>query len=505
VSAEERVLIHAPVGRDGQLAQRVLAEAGVSAVVPASMEELCAMLDAGAGAVLLTEETLTPPGVALLRAALARQPTWSDVPLIVFGSPSSLLLEHSANMTVIERPVPIRTLISAVKAALRARRRQYETRNLVHRLEQSVRDRDQFLAMLGHELRNPLAAILTASELMDHRAGDALQREREIVSRQARHLARLVDDLLEVARVTSGKITLHRAELDLHGLVQRALAALQPAARRQGVQVVVHPAAEPLLLAADPVRLEQVLSNIVGNAIKYTPAGGRIEVEARREAGEAVLLVRDTGAGIDPAVLPRIFDLFIQAPDTLDRAQGGMGIGLTLVHRLVTLHGGSVRARSDGPGKGSEFEVRLPLQAAASEEPEPPPVATAKRRTVLLVEDNADSREAMQIALEQMGHRVISSADGDGGIRSALAEKPDVMIVDLGLPGRNGFEVARAVRDALGPGVRLVALTGYGQPDDRERALAAGFDVFLTKPAEMEAIGQAMNGGTGPERRALRI
>jgi two-component system, sensor histidine kinase len=494
VSVEDRVLIHAPVGRDGQLAQRVLAEAGVEAVLPADMQELCAMLDAGAGAVLLTEETLTPSGMALLLGALLRQPTWSDVPLIVFGAPSSTLLEQSGNMTVIERPVRIRTLVSAIKAALRARRRQYETRNLVHKLEQSVRDRDQFLAMLGHELRNPLAAILTASELMDRRAGDGSVREQGVVSRQARHLARLVDDLLEVARVTSGKITLHRSSFDLHGLAQRALAALQPAARRQRVEIALHADSAPLLLAADPVRIEQVLTNIVGNAVKYTPAGGRIDVEVLREGDEAVLRVRDTGAGIDPSILPRIFDLFIQAQDTIDRAQGGMGIGLTLVQRLVALHGGSVRARSDGPGKGSEFEVRLPLQAAPADAAEPQPAEPPSRRTVLLVEDNPDSREAMQIALELMGHRVIASADGNGAVRSALAEKPDVMIVDLGLPGRNGYEVARAVRKALGDGVRLVALTGYGQPEDRERALAAGFDVFLTKPAELDAIGRAMSG-----------
>ncbi len=362
MSIEERVLIHAPVGRDGQLAQRVLAEAGVEAVLPADMRELCAMLDAGAGAVLLTEETLTPSGMALLLGALARQPTWSDVPLIVFGAPSSTLLEQSANMTVIERPVRIRTLVSATKAALRARRRQYETRNLVHKLEQSVRDRDQFLAMLGHELRNPLAAILTASELMDRRAGQPL-REQAIVSRQSRHLARLVDDLLEVARVTSGKIVLHRVAFDLHEVAQRALATLQPAARQQGVELGLHSDSAPLLLVADPVRVEQVLTNIVGNGIKYTPSGGRIDVEVLRDGDDAVLRVRDTGAGIDPAVLPRIFDLFVQGPDTMDRAQGGMGIGLTLVQRLVLLHGGSVRAQSDGPGKGSEFEVRLPLHA----------------------------------------------------------------------------------------------------------------------------------------------
>ncbi|HEY5677531.1 MAG TPA: hybrid sensor histidine kinase/response regulator, partial [Myxococcales bacterium] len=293
----------------------------------------------------------------------------------------------------------------------------------------------------------------------------------------------------------SGKIRLHPSRFDLHGLVQRSLAALQPAARQQGVQLMVDPGPSPLFLTADPVRVEQVLTNIVGNAIKYTPAGGRVAIAAWTEGGEAVLRVRDTGVGIDPAILPRIFDLFIQAPGTLDRAQGGMGIGLTLVQRLVTLHGGSVRARSEGPGKGSEFEVRLPLETAAPHAAEPAPAKAPAGRTVIVVEDNADSREAMQIALEHMGHRVISSTDGNAAIRSALAERPDVMIVDLGLPGKNGFEVARAVRQALGTAVRLVALTGYGQPDDRERALAAGFDVFLTKPAELEAIGRAMSGG----------
>jgi signal transduction histidine kinase/CheY-like chemotaxis protein len=489
---ESRILVLAPLGRDAPLAVRALEEAGMSAQTCADLPDLCARIAEGAGAALVTEEALGSPAVGELISVLGRQPVWSDFPLVVFGS-GDTMLARVANVTLLDRPVRIRTLVSTMRSALRARRRQYESRNLLQALEQSVRDRDQFLAMLGHELRNPLAAILTASELLDRTGGGANARERAVLGRQTRTLARLVDDLLEVARVTAGKIVLHRAQVDVRDLVRRAAAGFAAIAQRQQVRLEVAGPQEPLLLLADPLRIEQIVGNLLANAIKYTPAGGHVRIEAARDGEEALIRVADTGIGIPPEMLARVFDLFVQAPGTLERAQGGMGIGLTLVQRLVHLHEGTVQAKSEGTGKGSVFEVRLPIRAGAVTEGNGSARAPSKRSVrVLVVEDNLDARDLLQLALEQMGHSVSVCGDGATAIDCALQQRPQAMIVDLGLPGCDGFEVAREVRSALGDRVRLVALSGYGQPQDRARALEAGFDQFLTKPAEIDALEHAL-------------
>jgi CheY-like chemotaxis protein/nitrogen-specific signal transduction histidine kinase len=392
--------------------------------------------------------------------------------------------------------VRIRTLLSAAGAALRARRRQYQVRDLLAVLEQSVRDRDQFLAMLGHELRNPISAILTASELMDRAAGKPFDRERAVVARQVRLLSRLVDDLLDVSRITHGKIPLREEDVDLRPLVQRTAQGFEKPAQLQGVELVCAAGEDPVTVRGDPLRLEQILANLTSNAVKYTNAGGRVELRLDREPGDALVRVRDTGLGISAAMLPRIFDLFAQAPAALDRAQGGMGIGLTLVKRLVELHRGTVQAASAGPGQGSEFVVRLPLARSGTERAVDAVSGSrgaSRRLHVLIVEDNLDSRDLLQFALEQLGHRVEPCEDGVSAIERAVTGKPDAMLIDLGLPGNDGYQVARAVREALGAAVRLVALTGYGQPGDRERALAAGFDAFLVKPAEIDVVERALH------------
>jgi len=489
----EQVLVLAPVGRDAQLAQRALESAGLVAEVCETIEQLCAQLGE-AGAAILTEEALHPHARGLLAAVLERQPAWSDVPLIVFGNLGTAF-EQTGNVTFLDRPVRMRTLLSAVRAALRARRRQYQVRDLVAELEQSVRDRDQFLAMLGHELRNPLAAIQTASELMNRSGGEAWPRERAVIHRQTRNLARLVDDLLDVSRITRGKIALHEERVDLRELVQRTAQGFADPARNSGLEIATVFADGPVLVRGDLLRLEQILANLLSNAVKYTNRGGRIDVRLGAEDGAAVLRVSDTGVGISAEMLPRIFDLFMQAPSAIDRAQGGMGIGLTLVQRLVRLHSGEVEARSPGPGKGSEFIVRFPLlrpEGTAVDGVASLPLTPPGRLRVLLAEDNEDAREILQVALEQSGHAVEHCGDGDAAIATALQRRPDAMLIDLGLPGQDGFAVARAVRKALGRAVRLVALTGYGQPSDRDRALAAGFDAFLVKPASLEAVEEAL-------------
>jgi signal transduction histidine kinase/CheY-like chemotaxis protein len=495
VNLEERILVLAPIGRDGPLAQRALAVAGMDAHVCRDVAELCAELEVGAGAALLTPEALVDGAVPKLAAALQSQPAWSDFPVVLFAGADLPELRGLANLTVLERPVRVRTLLSAIRSALRARRRQYETRAMMDELRRSVRARDQFLAMLGHELRNPIAAVLTASEIMERTRNNGV-REREIIARQARHLGQLVDDLLDVARVTSGKITLRATVVELHELLRGLLPEWETNARELGLSFSLIAPGTPVEVKGDPMRLEQVLTNLVGNALKYTPAGGRIAVSLTTDGDDALIEVSDTGIGMDVQTLPLVFDLFSQAEGALDRAKGGMGIGLTVVKRLVELHHGTVAARSQGRGRGSSFEVRIPLCrevpcAKATNGKEVVP----RRRRVLLVEDNPDTREVLQLALEQAGHEVVTSADGVEAFEVARRHHPEAMLIDIGLPGQDGYELAREVRGALGSEVRLIALTGYGQAEDRRRALEAGFDEHLIKPVDLDTLEEALDFG----------
>ncbi|HWB79781.1 MAG TPA: hybrid sensor histidine kinase/response regulator [Nannocystaceae bacterium] len=491
---DERVIVWAPRGRDGSLAVTILAGAGLVAESVPDIEALLTAIDEGVGCVMVTEETLTSAVTRGLVQKLSRQPPWSDLPLLVFANPAPRMRAIAdassplGNVTYLERPVQIRTLLASVRSALRGRRRQYAARA-------AITQRDEFLAMLGHELRNPLAAIVLASDLLGDAAEGEHSRERGIILRQARHLSRLVDDLLDVSRVTSGKVVLRRELIDLVELAQRCveqnLAAAE--AKRQHLRFVA--ATSAVFVDGDAVRLEQVLSNLLTNAIKYTPSEGHVDVTIGIEAGEAVLRVRDDGIGIDPAMTQAIFELFAQAPASLDRSEGGLGLGLTLVRTLVQLHGGTVSARSDGVGRGAELEVRL----AARPEPRTNATPTQLRDallplSVVLVDDNADMVELLADVLRTAGHRVEAACDGPAGLARILAVRPDVAIVDIGLPGLDGFTLARRVREQLGRDIRLVAITGYGQPEDREGTRQAGYDEHLVKPATPEQVLASLSG-----------
>lgn len=357
--------------------------------------------------------------------------------------------------------------------------------------EQANRAKDEFLAMLGHELRNPLNAIAGATGVLAHNGATPEQgaRAREVIQRQVSSLRELVDDLLDVARVTSGKIVLNRQLLDLSSVV-RGIVSVMGAAGRLGRHRVETDLA-PAWIAGDETRLEQVVANLVDNAAKYTPDGGHIRVRVRVEGGEAVMEVQDTGVGIPPELLPRVFELFTQGERTLDRAQGGLGLGLALVRRLVELHGGRVEAASDGMSQGTTLTVRLPAVAPpASTQPRTNSAAEQKRALrILVVEDNPDGRETLSMMLRLSGHEVTEAESGPAGVDAAQAVRPDLAIVDIGLPGFDGYEVARRLRaDPQTAATRLAALTGYGQEDDRQHALAAGFDWFLVKPADPRAL-----------------
>ena len=320
-----------------------------------------------------------------------------------------------------------------------------------------------------------------------------VQRAREVVERQALHQARLLDDLLDVSRITRGKIELRRRNVSLGNAVTEALEAARGLIHAKAQSISVALPDEPIFVDADPTRLAQVITNLVNNAAKYTHAGGRIGVACEHHGGQAVVIVRDNGSGIPREMLSRIFDLFAQAEPSTARTHGGLGIGLTLVKNLVEMHGGTVVARSRGRGSGSEFEVRLPAVAAPHVEPPPSRVdAPARAFRVLLIEDNVDTRETLRRVLELDGHEVREAADGPEGIEVALASRPEVVIVDIGLPGLDGFEVARRLRAALGKAPLLIALTGYGQPEDRRLSRDAGFDVHLVKPVSPEQLAAAL-------------
>lgn len=500
---EERVLVVVPVSRDEGRALRILASSGIRTETCADVATLCRELERGAGAALVAEEALSPVATEKLGQALSRQPAWSDVPIIVLAgarsvsAASHLLAAHLStlgNVSLLTRPLRHIPLVSAVRGALRARGRQYELRAHIGHREAEVQQRDQFLAILGHELRNPLAAIRLAAELME-RQPDSVDRHRGLIERQAHHLSRLVDDLLDVARVTSDKMRLQLEPLVLAEVVRRALQALEVQSRGRNVEVDLA-AGEGLVIDGDPVRLEQVAANLLTNAFKYTPEGGTVRVTLARDGNDATLTIADSGVGMDPDQLAQVFDLFFQADHTLDRARGGMGIGLTLVRRLVALHGGSVQAESAGLGNGSSFSVRLPL--ASVERPEQREFSfqiVAAPRSIGIVEDNADFREALLAGLGALGHDVTGACDGPAGVAMLLARQPEVAIVDIGLPGLDGYGVARRLRDAMGGGILLIALTGYGQPEDRRRALEAGFDVHLTKPLDLDALQSVLSYG----------
>jgi len=353
--------------------------------------------------------------------------------------------------------------------------------------------KDQFLAMLGHELRNPLSAIANAATLLERTPDAAVAtRMRGIVQRQVQHLVRIVNELLDVARVTSGKVVLTRSVVDLGVVVVHAIEALKDTGRFAGRSLDARVDSAPVL--GDETRLEQIATNLVENACKYTPEGGHITVRVRVDGSDAELCVSDDGAGIPDDLLPHVFDLFVQGERTLERAQGGLGLGLPVVKRLVDLHGGTVTVHSDGPGRGSRFVVRFPLSAGRIDSPQPARApALQGRLRVALVEDHADTRESLRGVLEGEGHDVSIAHDGPGGVDLILERRPDVALIDLGMPGFDGLEVARRVRahDAQ-HAVRLIALTGYGGAEDRAAALAAGFDGYMVKPFDLAVFTEAV-------------
>ena len=390
----------------------------------------------------------------------------------------------------------VRRIAVALAAAHDARQtafaREHEARVTA---EKASKAKDEFLAMLGHELRNPLSAITNAAQLIDRQraALDAPTASAAgIIARQAKHLARLTDDLLDAGRVILGKISLSRRPVDIAESVRTAVEELRGTGRLSSHDLRIE--IEPVWTYADATRIDQIVINLVTNAIKYTPAEGRIVITTRRVREWAELEVSDTGIGLEPELLPRVFELFVQGERSLDRSQGGLGIGLTLVQRLAELHGGVARADSAGPGQGATFTVRLPAIDPPSQVESPAaPISTRSGLQIAIVEDNEDARVSLRMLLELEGHRVLEAADGRSGAELITRNAGvQVAFIDIGLPGMSGYEVAQLVRKALGPQVRLVAMSGYGSEQDVARGELAGFDAYIVKPADIERVQQEL-------------
>ena len=360
------------------------------------------------------------------------------------------------------------------------------------------------MALLSHELRNPLAPIVTAAELMQMRGDVATPREREMILRQAKHLVRLVDDLLDVSRVARGKVTLAKKRLELASVVAKAVEATESLLDQRRHELELRVPAAGLPVEADEVRLTQVVSNLLTNAARYTNPGGRIEVRAEREGGEVVLRVRDNGTGIEPTLLPNLFEMFVQGERGPDRSEGGLGLGLSLVRTLTTLHGGTVSAESDGLGRGSTFTVRLPLstlQSPAVHAPAraaKPPLAGARVQRILVVDDNRDGAEMISDLLADAGHEVQIANDPSQALSIAAAFRPQVAILDIGLPVMDGYMLAHELRARMGSAPPImIALTGYGRDQDKRRSEEAGFTLHLVKPVGAEALIQLVGALVG--------
>jgi PAS domain S-box-containing protein len=367
------------------------------------------------------------------------------------------------------------------------------------RAEEALRDadrrKDEFLAILAHELRNPLAPIRNSLHILrlTNQHDPAAERVGEMMDRQVNHMVRLVDDLMEVSRITRGKIELRKEPVEVAGVVRSAVETSRPHIEAAGHQLALALPPDPLMLDGDPVRLTQVVANLLNNAAKYTEAGGQIWLTVRREGDRVAISVRDTGRGIPPDMLPRVFELFMQLDRNDAGSQGGLGIGLTLVKNLVEMHGGSVRAHSEGIGRGSEFVVRLPLAATPRPEgflgPKARSSAVLAPRRVLVVDDNRDAADTMGMLLKLLGADVLVVYNGPDALQAVTTYQPAVVLLDIGMPGMDGYEVARRIRQQpISQDVRLIALTGWGQESDRNRSQAAGFDYHLIKPADVSVL-----------------
>ena len=508
---ELRILLCTVTARDAIVAVAVLKRSGMQAFACSSVDALLEEMDHGVGAVLVSEEFLRGEHREGLTQWLQSQPAWSDVPVLVSARPgiNALALgqafELLSNVTILERPMRIASLVSAARSALRARVRQFQLRSHLATLHEMDRRKNEFLATLAHELRNPMAPLTTTLAILRLKAPlpAGSKPYYDMMERQVKHMAKLVDDLMEVSRITRGKIELKRQRIFISSVIGDAIEVSRPGIEALHHTLVVDPIDPLLAIDADPVRLTQVFSNILNNAARYTPERGHIHVKVGNDEATLTVIVQDTGIGIGTNDLPGIFDMFFQVPGTNRAAQGGLGIGLTLVKSLIELHGGDVQAASAGLGHGSEFKVTLPLVKKSTVVRQHTSTKAVQFSTgsevfkglsILVVDDNQDAAESLSDLLLLHGARVDVAHNGPAGLALSRTAMPQVAILDIGMPGMDGCELAqRLVEENIGSKPLLIALTGWGQIEDRARIAAAGFKVHLVKPLKFAELVHALS------------
>jgi signal transduction histidine kinase/CheY-like chemotaxis protein len=520
-TSEERIIIMAPIGQDAVAMATLLHAEGFQSEIVSGPAECCGKLS-DAGAVLLTEEALELPQVSALIDTLKAQAPWSELPLIVLTSGGEsqlarlldLLAEAAGSITLLERPMSAATLLRSVQVALRSRRRQYQVRDLFKRqqilrreAEEANRIKDEFLATVSHELRTPLNAILGWSTLIRQGKADkhTLARAIETIERNAKAQAQLIEDLLDVSRMISGKLRLNVESIELVSVIRAAVDAVHPAAEARGIQLDLDLDFVDGL-EADAHRLQQVVWNLLSNAVKFTGAGGRVRIKLEGLQSQARIEVSDTGEGIDPEFLPHLFEPFRQADGTSTKRHGGLGLGLAIARRLVEMHGGTISAKSEGAGRGSTFTLSIPLRRIArtasalpvtSEHSlvNPPdsdtdlPSLSGVR--ILAVDDEQDTRDMVKGVLEQFGANVLSAGSAEEAFAALHDWNPHVILCDIGMPGEDGYTLIRKVRQLKSDQDRntpAIALTGFARPEDRQRALAAGYQMFIAKPIEANKL-----------------
>jgi signal transduction histidine kinase/ActR/RegA family two-component response regulator len=522
---EDRVLVFALHGGDMAFTERILQSDGVTTTAVEAFDDLLRLLAEGAGAVVLTEETLRPDTAARLLDVLNAQPAWSSLPLIVSTTDRGALSDNfplwsslgaRASLTLLDRPVRVRTLLMAVRGALRARRRQYQTRGLLRQLEASEareksareraeasnRSKDEFLATVSHELRTPLNAMLGWARMLNAGQLNEAQTQRALdaIERNAVAQAHLIEDLLDVSRIISGKLRLNLSEVDLETVIESAIESVRPAIDAKQLQFELTVDVVNARILGDPNRLQQVVWNLLSNAIKFTPRRGQIRLSASRVDSHVEVAVTDSGQGIDPAFGPYMFQRFTQEDGSPTRAQGGLGLGLSISRHLVELHGGTIEAHSEGPGRGATFCFKLPVTSVRRVAldgargtsslkrdltlDKPPELQGLK---VLVVDDEADARELVIAVLSQCGSTPVAAGSVQEALVAVASEHPDVIVSDIGMPVENGYELIRRVR-ALSPQqggcIPAAALTAYARAEDRRQAMKAGFELHLSKPIE---------------------
>ncbi len=506
---ENRVLVFMPTGRDAALVCATLEKADVSAQPCPDAKVLEKEIAAGAGAVLMAEEGLLNGTLEHLIETFNRQPVWSDLPVVLFAgnaqSSEKLLttIDTRLNATIVERPIRVTMLISAVRGALRARQKQYQIRDLLNQLEQSDRQKDLFLATLSHELRTPLNSILGWTQLLrGNPSAVDTKHGLEVIERNAKAQSEIISDILFVSRIITGKFTPNLQPIDLIPVIEEAVEVVLPSIESKNIRLNVFFDPKIKKIKGEHERLKQVFWNLLSNAVKFTPPHGRIDVSAFVNGSHIEIEISDSGMGIEPDFLPYIFERFSQADSSYTRKVGGLGLGLAIVHHLVEIHGGSVSVKSDGANKGTAFTIKLPVltaQESNSAANENSDVTAESKKSneppagirVLLVEDNDDSREMLAVLFAQLNLRVTAVASAAEALATLDQTVPDIIISDIGMPDEDGYALIRKIRqlpDEKGGNIPAIALTGYASLQDRALALKAGYQEHLSKPVDIDEL-----------------